>query len=73
MKHNMKPLLCGISGPETAGWFAQPLKSVDDLDGLKIRFAGLGGKAMQRVGASVTMLPAGDLVARTGVRAVIIA
>ena len=73
VKDNMKPLLCGISGPETAGWFAQPLKSVDDLDGLKIRFAGLGGKAMQRVGASVTMLPAGDLVARTGVRAVIIA
>ncbi len=61
VKHNMKPLLCGISGPETAGWFAQPLKSVDDLDGLKIRFAGLGGKAMQRVGASVTMLPAGEI------------
>jgi TRAP-type mannitol/chloroaromatic compound transport system substrate-binding protein len=28
---------------------------------LKIRFAGLGGKVMQRLGASVTMLPAGEI------------
>ena len=60
-RHNMMPLLCGISGAETAGWFRQPLESIDDLSGLKIRFAGLGGKAMQRVGASVTMLPAGEI------------
>ena len=60
-RHNIKPLLCGISGPETAGWFRTPLDSTDDLAGLKIRFAGLGGKVMQRVGASVTMLPAGEI------------
>jgi TRAP-type mannitol/chloroaromatic compound transport system substrate-binding protein len=60
-EHNMLPMLCGISGPETAGWFREPLESVDDLSGLKIRFAGLGGKVMQRVGASVTMLPAGEI------------
>ena len=59
--HNIKPILCGISGPETAGWFRTPLTSTADLEGLKIRFAGLGGKVMQRVGASVTMLPAGEI------------
>ena len=59
--HNIKPILCGISGPETAGWFRTPLNSTEDLEGLKIRFAGLGGKVMQRVGASVTMLPAGEI------------
>lgn len=59
--HNIKPILCGISGPETAGWFRTPLNSTADLEGLKIRFAGLGGKVMQRVGASVTMLPAGEI------------
>ncbi len=59
--HGMKPILCGIIGPETAGWFAEPLTSAQDLEGLKIRFAGLGGKVLQRLGASVTMLPAGEI------------
>lgn len=60
-KHNMKPIFCAITGPETAGWFREPLASAEDIDGLKIRFAGLGGRAMQRVGASITMLPAGEI------------
>lgn len=59
--HGMKPILCGIIGPETAGWFTEPLTSAQDLEGLKIRFAGLGGKVLQRLGASVTMLPAGEI------------
>ena len=59
--HNMKPLLCGITGPETAGWFRQPIRSAEDIAGLKIRFAGIGGKVMQRVGASITMLPSGEI------------
>ena len=57
----LHPILCGLIGPETAGWFRQPLRSVEDLAGLKIRFAGLGGKAIQRLGASVTMLPGGEI------------
>ena len=60
-KHNIRPVLCGISGPETAGWFTKPVRSTDDLRGLKIRFAGLGGEVMDRVGASVTMLPAPEI------------
>ena len=60
-EHNIKPILCAISGPETAGWFSQPLKSAEDLNGLKIRFAGIGGKVLQRLGASVTMIPSGEI------------
>ena len=60
-KHDVLPLLCSITGPETAGWFRQPVESLDDLVGLKIRFAGLGGKILQRVGASVTMIPGGEI------------
>ena len=60
-EHSTMPVLCGISGPETAGWFRQPLTSSEDLNGLKIRFAGLGGRVMERVGASITMLPAGEI------------
>ncbi|MCR9088180.1 MAG: TRAP transporter substrate-binding protein [Rhodobacteraceae bacterium] len=58
---NVHAQLCGIIGPETAGWFAEPIESLSDYEGLKIRFAGLGGKVMERLGASVTMMPGGEL------------
>jgi len=60
-EHNVMPILCSITGPETAGWFREPIESLDDLIGLKIRFAGLGGKVMQRMGASVTMIAGGEI------------
>lgn len=59
--HNVLPLLCAISGPETAGWFRVPITDLADIEGLKIRFAGLGGKILQRLGASVTMIPGGEV------------
>lgn len=58
---NIVPILCGLVGPETAGWFRFELTSLDQVKGLKIRFAGIGGKVMQKMGASVTMMPAGEL------------
>jgi TRAP-type mannitol/chloroaromatic compound transport system substrate-binding protein len=57
----IRVLLCGLIGPESAGWFRERIESVDDLQGLKIRFAGLGGLVIQRLGASVTMLPGGEI------------
>ena len=61
LKHAIHPILCGISGPETAGWFRHQINSLEDLRGLKIRFAGLGGRVLERLGASVTMLPGGEI------------
>lgn len=58
---NVYAQLCGIIGPETAGWYSKPLKSLDDYKGIKIRFAGLGGKVLEKLGASVTMMPGGEL------------
>ena len=60
-KYNVHPLLCGLIGPETAGWFREPIVQLSDVQGLKIRFAGLGGKVIERLGASVTMLPGGEI------------
>jgi len=59
--HRVHPILCGITGPETAGWFIRQIETLDDLDGLKIRFAGLGGRVLQELGASVTLLPSGEI------------
>ena len=60
-KHNIHPVLCSVIGPETAGWFKNEIASLDDIKGLKIRFAGLGGRILQELGASVTVLPGGEI------------
>lgn len=60
-EHGVVPILCGITGPEAAGWFRNEIKTLSDLNGLKIRFAGLGGKVLQSLGASVTVIPAGEI------------
>ncbi len=57
----IEPILCGIIGPETAGWFRKEIREPADVEGLKIRFAGLGGRALQKLGASVTMMPGGEI------------
>ena len=57
----IEPILCGIIGPETAGWFRREIEIPEDVAGLKIRFAGLGGRVLQKLGASVTMMPGGEI------------
>ncbi len=59
--HNVYPILCGSISPEAAGWFRKEIKSPADLAGLKMRAAAIGGKVYQKLGASVTMLPGGEL------------
>lgn len=59
--HNVVPIFCGIISPETAGWFRFEITSLEQIKGLKIRFAGLGGKIMQKMGASVSVLPGSEL------------
>ncbi|MBI1209362.1 MAG: C4-dicarboxylate ABC transporter [Azospirillum sp.] len=59
--HNVVPIFCGTISPEAAGWFRFEITSLDQIKGLKFRAAGLGGKVWQKVGASVTVLPGGEL------------
>ena len=60
-KFGVHPVMCGLIGPETAGWFREPIDALSDMEGLKIRFAGLGGRVIERLGASVTMIPGGEI------------
>ncbi len=60
-EHNIMPLYCGTISPEAAGWFTFPLESLDQVSGMRIRFAGLGGEVMQKMGAEVTLLPGSEL------------
>jgi TRAP-type mannitol/chloroaromatic compound transport system substrate-binding protein len=60
-KMNVKAFLCGVLPPETSGWFLKEIKSVDDFKGLPVRYFGLGGKVLQKLGASVSLLPGGEI------------
>ncbi len=59
--YNVKVILCGIIAPETSGWFANEINSQADLQGLKMRFFGLGGQVMQKIGVSTSLLPGGEI------------
>nr|VFJ76774.1 MAG: TRAP-type mannitol/chloroaromatic compound transport system, substrate-binding protein [Candidatus Kentron sp. FW] len=58
---NVRVLPCALIAAETSGWFTKEIKAVKDLKGLKIRFPGLGGKVLQRLGAATTILPGGEI------------
>ncbi|WP_321335276.1 TRAP transporter substrate-binding protein [Breoghania sp.] len=57
------PFLAGSSGPQAGGWFAKEINTLDDLKGLKMRIAGLGGTVMRRLGVNVVLLPPGEIFA----------
>ncbi len=59
--YNVKVFPCTIIAPETSGWFAEEITSVEQLDGLKMRFFGLGGKVMQKLGVATSLLPGGEI------------
>jgi TRAP-type mannitol/chloroaromatic compound transport system substrate-binding protein len=59
--YNVKVFPACLLAPETSGWFGKPIESAQDLKGLKMRFFGLGGQAMQKLGVSVTLLPGGEI------------
>ena len=52
---------CGLMAQEAGGWYKEPIDSVDDIQGLKLRFAGLAGEVMKKMGASVVLLSGGDI------------
>jgi TRAP-type mannitol/chloroaromatic compound transport system substrate-binding protein len=58
---NVVPLPCGVLPAEASGWFRKPITKLEDLRGMKIRYAGLGGEVLKKFGVSPTMTPAGEI------------
>lgn len=54
-------VFCGLIAPEAAGWFRNRIRTVEDLNGLKMRFFGLGAKVVQKLGVRTTQLTSGDI------------
>jgi TRAP-type mannitol/chloroaromatic compound transport system substrate-binding protein len=59
--HNLFALDSFSHGPETSGWFRQPITSLDQLKGLKMRFFGLGAQVIGKLGVSTQLLAAADI------------
>ena len=60
-KHNLHPLLGGNTNIQMGGWFRKPLKSLEDMKGLKMRIPGLGGEVFSKLGVNPILLPAGEI------------
>jgi TRAP-type mannitol/chloroaromatic compound transport system substrate-binding protein len=59
--YNIHSVMCGIIAPEASGWFAEPIESTADLNGLVMRFFGLGARVMEKMGVSTQLLAGGDI------------
>lgn len=51
----------GNTGIQMGGWFNRKINTVDDLNGLKMRIPGLGGKILERLGCEVQVLPGDEI------------
>lgn len=51
----------GNTGVQMGGWFNKEIKSLADMQGLKMRIPGLGGQVMDKLGVSVQVLPGGEI------------
>ncbi len=60
-EHNIHGVICGVTPPEAGGWFKEEIKTLEDFKGKKIRFFGLGGKVLEKVGASPQLIAGGEI------------
>ncbi len=60
-KYNLVPFKGGNTGVQMGGWFKKEIKSLEDLQGLKMRIPGLGGEVFSKLGVKPTLLPAGEI------------
>ncbi|GAB4544899.1 MAG: TRAP transporter substrate-binding protein [Anaerolineales bacterium] len=51
----------GNTGAQMGGWFRKEIKTLADLQGLKMRIPGLGGQVMSALGVQVQSLPGGEI------------
>ncbi len=59
--YNVHSIPCSIIAPETSGWFSKPIDKPEDLQGLRMRFFGLGALVMEKLGVSTSLLPSNEI------------
>ncbi len=61
VKYNLHPFMGGNTNIQMGGWFAKPINSLKDMQGLKMRIPGLGGEVLAKLGVNPVLLPAGEI------------
>lgn len=56
-QRNLTPFYCGNSNTQSGGWFKNRIESLDDLKGLNMRIAGLGGEMLRKLGVNAVLMP----------------
>lgn len=62
LKLDLVGFLTGPMPTQALGWFKEPIRSADQLRGLKYRTVGLAADLMREFGAAVTIMGGGDIV-----------
>ena len=60
---NVLSIPSGNTGAQMGGWYRKEINSLADLQGLKLRIAGLGGTILSRLGVVPQQIGGGDLYA----------
>ncbi len=60
-EYQVHSIPCGILAPETSGWFPKPVDRPEDLQGLRMRFFGLGALVLEKLGVSTSLLPGAEV------------
>ena len=60
-KYNVMGFPCGNTGMQWGGWFRKEITSAADMQGLKMRIAGLAGSVAARVGVVTQQIAPGDI------------
>ncbi|MCA8869359.1 MAG: TRAP transporter substrate-binding protein [Rhodobacteraceae bacterium] len=56
-QRGLKPFYSGNSNTQSAGWFKKEINTLDDLKGLNMRIAGLGGEIFRKLGVNAVLMP----------------
>jgi len=60
-QYNMVNFPMGNTGSQMGGWYRKPVKSVEDIKGLKFRVGGFAGRVIARMGGVPQQIPGGEI------------
>jgi TRAP-type mannitol/chloroaromatic compound transport system substrate-binding protein len=60
-KYQIYGIPAGNTGAQMGGWFRKEIKEVSDLNGLKMRIGGIGGRILAKLGLVAQQLAGGDI------------
>jgi TRAP-type mannitol/chloroaromatic compound transport system substrate-binding protein len=60
-KYNIISFPGGNTGAQMGGWYRKPIKSLEDMKGLKMRIGGFAGKVIERLGSVPQNIPGGEI------------